>query len=508
MTSGAEEALAAGGASWTALVLWSSLMLALCVSLTRRARFVHALRSIPSPSGALPFLGNAMQLNCSLEDFFKKLVQWSKEFGDIYLVWVGSRPFIFLYRVESVQPLLSSSQHIDKSLEYQYLKPWLRDGLITSGGAKWRSRRKFLTPIFHSEMLRDYFGVAAREARVFVKCLRSELGKPEFDVIPYAKRAALDVICECAIGHNIHTQTNYKNEYHSAVQSITTISQIRFTNIWISNDFIFKKTALGKEHDRALNVIHSFVNKVIAERKLARSVRRDANSNSQSRRAETLLDMLLERTENGEQLTDEEILEEVNTFMFAGHDTVGTSVSWTLYALGRQPEYQDKIVQEYEEIFGPDREEIDYDELHKLVWLDACIKETWRVYPTAPLIARQIYNPITLQGTEIPVGSTVLVNSYLLHRDPRYFPEPEAYRPERFLPGQPKAPTFAYIPFSAGSRNCIGSKFATFETKLTLLALLRAYRFHAIDREDQLRFVSQIVLDNVGGIRLSITPRQ
>lgn len=97
--------------------------------------------------------------------------------------------------MESVQPLLSSSKHIDKSLEYQYLKPWLRDGLITSSGTKWHSRRKLMTPIFHSEMLRDYFDVAAREARVFVKCLIVELGKPEFDVIPYAKRAALDVIC-------------------------------------------------------------------------------------------------------------------------------------------------------------------------------------------------------------------------------------------------------------------------------------------------------------------------
>ena len=105
------------------------------------------------------------------------------------------------------------------------------------------------------------------------------------------------------------------------------------------------------------------------------------------------------------------------------------------------------------------------------------------------------------------MGSTVLVNSYLLHRDPRHFDEPNKFNPERFLPGKPKPPSFTYIPFSAGSRNCIGSKFATIELKVTLLALLRAYKFRAIDSEDRLRFVSQLVLENVGGIRLSITPR-
>lgn len=111
-------------------------------------------------------------------------------------------------------------------------------------------------------------------------------------------------------------------------------------------------------------------------------------------------------------------------------------------------------------------------------------------------------------GKYIPPGSTVLVNSYLLHRDPRYFPDPEVYRPERFLPDRPKLPPYVFIPFSAGSRNCIGSKFATFVIKFAVLSILKAFHVEALDKEDELRFISELVLINANGLRLKLTPRE
>lgn len=112
-----------------------------------------------------------------------------------------------------------------------------------------------------------------------------------------------------------------------------------------------------------------------------------------------------------------------------------------------------------------------------------------------------------LVGNEIPPGSTVLINSYLLHRDPRHFLDPDVYRPERFLPDGPKLPPYAFIPFSAGSRNCIGSRFAASVIKVAALSVLKAFRVEAFDTEDQLRFISELVLVNANGLRLKITPR-
>lgn len=496
--------LLAGG-SWVTIFLSFCLLSLFLVLLVQRGKFLYALRKVPYPT-ALPVIGNAYQLNCSQEEFFKKLVKWADEFGDIFLVWVGLRPFIFLYRVEAVQPLLNSSIHIDKSLEYQYLQPWLGTGLLTSTGEKWHFRRKLLTPTFHSGLLEVYLKTVKEETSVLISCLEKETGK-WFDVVPYAKRVALDIICDTAMGYKLNAQrTDSKNGYVEAVNKLASIMQMRFTNVWVSSDSIFKLTKAGKEHDHSIQVIQKFVAKVIAERKAEWKIKRDDNFNDSTKKKRALLDLLLEMSHNGTVLSDEDIREEVNTFMYAGHDTMATSISWTLYALGRHPEYQEKILEEYNDVL--DTAEITLENIQKLTWLEACIKEQWRLYPVAPLIARQIYKPIEILGNKIPPGSTVLINSYLLHRDDRHFPEPHLYRPERFLSDSPKLPPYAFIPFSAGSRNCIGWKFATLVIKVAILSLLKAFRVEALDTEDQLRFISELVLVNANGIRLKITPRE
>lgn len=492
------------GGSWVTVFLSTCLLSLFLVLLTQRGKFLYALRNVPYPT-ALPVIGNAYQLNCTQEDFFQKLIKWAYQFGDIYLVWVGLRPFIFLYRVEAVQPLLSSSVHIDKSLEYQYLKPWLGEGLVTSTGEKWHFRRKLLTPTFHSGLLEVYLKTVKEETSVLISCLEKEVGK-WFDVVPYAKRAALDIICDTAMGYKLNAQRNSKNEYIKAIDKIASIVQMRFVNVWLSSDSVFKLTKAGQEHDNSIRVIQEFVDKVIAERKVEWKHKCDGNFNDPTKKRRALLDLLLEMSHNGTVLSDEDIREEVNTFMYAGHDTMATSISWTLYALGRYPQYQEKILEEYNDVLGSG--EITLENIQKLTWLEACIKEQWRLFPVAPLIARQIYKPIEIMGNQIPPGSTVLINSYLLHRDPRHFPEPHIYRPERFLPDGPKLPPYAFVPFSAGSRNCIGWKFATLVIKVAILSMLKAFHVEALDREEQLRFISELVLVSANGLRLKITPRE
>ncbi|KAL0133137.1 hypothetical protein PUN28_000715 [Cardiocondyla obscurior] len=444
-------------------------------------------------------------INLSISEFFQNLVKWSQKYGDIFLIWVGLRPFIFLYKVEAVQPLLSSSVHIDKSLEYEYLKPWLGTGLVTSNGEKWHFRRKLLTPSFHNSLLEIYLKNVKEETNVLISCLQKEAGK-WFDVVPYAKRATLDIICDTAMGYKLNAQRNSKNEYVKAVDKIASIVQMRFVNVWISSDTIFKLTKAGKEHDHAIKVIQEFVDKVIAKKKTEWMHHKgDDNFNGSTKKRRALLDLLLDVSNNGTILSDEDIREEVNTFMYAGHDTMATSISWTLYALGRHPEYQEKILNEYNDELG--MAEITLENVQKLTWLEACIKEQWRMYPVAPLIARHIYKPIEIMGNQIPPGSTALINSYLLHRDERYFPDPHVYRPERFLSDGPKLPPYAFIPFSAGSRNCIGWRFATLVIKAVVLSVLKTFRVEAFDKEDQLRFISELVLVNANGIRLKVIPR-
>ncbi|XP_047369372.1 cytochrome P450 4c3-like isoform X2 [Vespa velutina] len=399
----------------------------------------------------------------------------------------------FIYAVRNIPqpislPLIGNAYQLNSTLE----------------GEVWYHSRKLLTPTFHSGLLEDYLNSATNEVKIMISCLEKEIGK-SFDIVPYAKRAMLDVICDSAMGYQLNAQTNLFNEYVLAVTRMSQIMQYRFTNVWTSFNLIFRLTKLGREHDHALKVIHSFVDKIIAERKQEWINNQNDDSDKPMKKHRALLDLLLEISKDGTILTDTNIRDEVNTFMFAGHDTTATSISWILYALGRRPEYQEQILDEYDEIVGD--KEITLETLNKLVLLEACIKESWRLYPVVPLIARQIYNPIKILGHNIPVGSTVLINSYLLHRDVRYFPEPDVYKPERFLPSSPKLPSYTFIPFSAGSRNCIGSKFATMVVKVFILSILKSYHIESLVTEDKLRLISELVLVNKDGIKLKITPR-
>ncbi|KAF3422421.1 LOW QUALITY PROTEIN: hypothetical protein E2986_02542 [Frieseomelitta varia] len=418
------------------------------------------------------------------------MITWGRELGDIYLIWVGMRPFIFLYKAEAIQPLLSSSVHIDKSLEYEYLRPWLGSGLVTSTGEKWHFRRKLLTPTFHSGLLEIYLKTTIREAQILVSCLSKEVGKPEFDIVPYAKRATLDIICDSSMGCNINAQKNFENEYVSAVNTLASISQRRFLDVWMSFDLIFKLTTWGKRHDHALGVTHEFINKIIAERKAEWKAKKSGNFYERPQKRQALLDLLLELSKDGKVLTDDDIRDEVNTFMFAGHDTTATSVSWILYALGRHPQYQQiNLVRR----------------MHKRI-LETLSGNT--AHRQTDLSSYYNFINIFILGHKIPIGSTVLVNSFLLHRDARYFSEPDSYRPERFLPDGPRYPSYAFIPFSAGSRNCIGWKYATMIVKVLILHVVKNFQVESLDTEDQLRFISELVLHNADGLRLKISPRK
>ncbi|XP_015185916.1 PREDICTED: cytochrome P450 4c3-like [Polistes dominula] len=489
---------------WTAWILSWSLIIFIASFIINHIIFSIAVWRIPHPK-ALPLIGNAYQLNCNSEEFFSNLIKWQEEYGQIYLIWVGMRAFIFLYRVETVKPLLENSDNIDKSLEYRHLIPWLGTGLITSNGEKWHSRRKLISSTFHKHSLEDYFSCAMNEVNIMINCLRKEIDK-SVDIVPYAKRAALDVICDSSMGYRLDAQTTLYNEYVLAVDKLSHITQYRFTSLWASKDFLFKWSNLGKEYDRALRVVHNFVDQVIAERKRERGNNENNNYDKPTKRNKHLLDSLLDISSNGTILTDTDIRDEVNTFMFAGHDTTATSISWVLYALGRNPQYQQRILDEYDEIIGSD--ELTNVNIKTLRLLEACIKETWRMYPVAPLIARQIYKPIKILGVTVPAGATVLINSYLLHRDPQNFPEPDVYRPERFLSDNPPNSPYAFIPFSAGNRNCIGKNLAPIVVKVFIISILKAYHIESLIPEDKLRLKAELVLVNNDGVPLKITPRE
>lgn len=501
------------GYAWIGLLFTIVSICALIYGLFNRYKFVKAFVDIPGPA-AIPIFGNAFQLTGSQAEFFQLLIKYSKSHDGMFRLWIGQKPFVFIHKAEAVQPLLSSSLHIDKSLEYKLLHELLGNGLVTGTGPRWHLHRKLLTPVFHYSILEEYLQPARRCSEILVNRLTKQINPVSFNIVPFAKAMALDFICEITMGYQLNSQLNSNLDYVHAIEELMSIAQRRFITPWLKPDSLFKLSSYYRRHHKSLEVVTSFSSKIIRDRKRKyaenQSISTDENKNLTNGKDQTFLDLLLAASENGSLLNDNDIQEEVNTFIFAGHDTTATTVSWALYMLGLHPEMQDKIIEELNKElpqFGSNR--LTVSDLSKLNYLECCIKETLRLYPAVPIIARHLTTPINILGCDLPTGTTVLVNTYSLHRDAKYFPEPNAFIPERFShdSSKPDRHPFSYIPFSAGLRNCIGQKLAMMTVKIIIATILKEFRVKAIVPEEELKLVAEVVLINENGIRIAIEHR-
>ncbi|XP_077521032.1 cytochrome P450 4c3-like isoform X2 [Amblyomma americanum] len=340
--------------------------------------------------------------------------------------------------------------------------------------------------------------------------------KKKFDVVPLITLCTLDIICETIMGTTISAQSNEHSPYVEAVNRMGELFVERVFRPVLQVDFIYRLTPMGKESAKCLNTLHAFTRKVIAERKQELRNELDSgvisleddSSEGGRKKARPFMDLLLlEHFKNN--ITEEGIREEVDTFMFEGHDTTAMGISWALFLIGHHPREQQLIHEELDLIFGEDRERhVTSEDLKQMKYLECALKECQRIYPSVPLITRACMEPFTVGGTTLPKGSIINVETYFLHRDPEVFPKPEEFHPERFFPENAKGRhPYAYIPFSAGPRNCIGQRFALAEEKIVVANILRRFRVQSLDQRDQVALVSEMVLRPRTGLRIKFTPR-
>lgn len=473
------------------------------------------LRKLPGPKDDF-IIGNALVIsNISAVTIMKLGREYAQKFSGIYRFWAFPFGAVNLYSPGDIEIILSNMKYHEKSGIYSFLRPWLGNGLLLSKGNLWQERRKILTPAFHFNILKQFSIILAENSQRLVETLESKVGKP-IDVVPVLSEYTLLSICETAMGTQLNKETSYESRcYKTAIYELGQMFFQRFINLFLYSDFIFYSTALGKKLMTHLNVLHSFTKRVINDRKeyidkYGISIP-DLNDNDEyvykKKRKTAMLDLLIQAEKDG-LIDNVGIQEEVDTFMFEGHDTTASGLTFCLMLLANHKDVQDKIIEELDEIFGDSTRPADMNDLSKMRYLDCCIKESLRLYPPVHFISRSIDEPIKLSNYDIPPGIFCHVHIYDLHRREDLFPNASKFDPERFLPENcvGRHP-YAYIPFSAGPRNCIGQKFAMMEMKSAVAEILRRFELLPVTRPSDIVLSADLVLRNDGPVNVTFVKR-
>jgi len=220
-----------------------------------------------------------------------------------------------------------------------------------------------------------------------------------------------------------------------------------------------------------------------------------------------MLDTLL-GAENEDLIDHQGICDEVNTFMFEGYDTTSTCLTFTLLMLSLHEEVQQRCFEELQNI-SKNIEDLSVFDFNNLVYLECVIKESLRLYPPVPFFGRFCTEECVVNGLIMPKGAQINIHSFDIMRDPRHFPNPTAFQPDRFLPeNSVDRHPFAFIPFSAGQRNCIGQKFAILEMKVLLVSILQKFKLLPVMRLEDIILEYGIVLRSQTKLKIGLQRRQ
>lgn len=484
-------------------------------------RIYRAISAIPRPEPGHWLSGNSEAFVDRVQ-LRERRLGWRKAHPRIYHLDAGlGTLMVFVPNPETVAPIFRSSNCPKDSLFYGNLKPWLGDGLLVSRGKKWARDRRLLTNCFHFDILRGYVDVYTDAVNVMLrKWADASANGKSVDVTSSCTMLTLDIIMRCAMGFESNCQLELDNveisqeaAYAEAVVKISHAMLARAQNVLhmlMSNFLYLNFTSNGRDLARLLKTIHGMSQHLIQER---RAALQDDTSTGSRKRYRDFLDVLLTvKDEDGIGLSDTEIREQVDTFLFRGHDTTASAMQWTIYYLAQHEDLQEKCRHEVTEVLQQDTEgsalgTLTHEKLGELKYLTQFIKETLRIASSVPFSSRELGEDMNIDGYHLPAGTLVEIAYADIHMAEEYWPEPFKFDPDRFSPEQNKGQhPFAFVPFSAGPRNCIGQSMAMDELKTTTALILSQFQIHPDPKQPDPQWVPAMIARPLPNIKVCLSP--
>jgi len=381
------------------------------------------------------------------------------------------------------------------ALQLRVLAPGLGRGLLTADGEDWRAQRRALAPLFSPRQILSFAPAIDRVAAAAVERLAPRGEGRVLDVAPQMARLTLEVLEQTLFSQGLGRDPS---EFQRAVSRyFDTIGRIDPLDLIGAPQFLPR---FGRMRGRdTLDFFARAVDDIIGARKALLA--------SGAAAPHDILTLLLgaRDPETGEGIAADDVRANIVTFIGAGHETTANALTWTLYLLSQAPDWRERVEAEIDAHFDPANPAALAEALPAT---KAVIEETLRLYPPAAMLSREAIGPDTLAGRHIRAGTVVTVSPFLLHRHRTLWKDPDAFDPNRFLGANREAiDRYAYIPFGAGPRVCIGMGFAMLEMTMALGHLLRALRFelapgHVVSP------VARVTLRPAGGMKMIVRRRR
>lgn len=427
-------------------------------------------------------------------DPIAQMRQWQRSYGDIVQLRLGPQRFIWLFHPDLAREVLitQAKRFRRAGRQVEVLRQWDGDGLVTSDGEAWLRQRRLVQPAFHHARFPAYAQAMATAGSAltdrWLKALPAEVELNET-----MTDLTLAIMAQTFFGADLSAEARHLGE---AVAFLSEVA-MRETGQFVSLPAWLPLPSLRRKR-QVIAYLSDTIDGLIAARRQSGDDRGD------------LLSMLLRARDeegDGRGLSDLEVRHEALTLFLAGHDTTAGTLPWIWYLLASHPEAEARLHEELDRVLAgrlPTAED-----LPQLAYTQRVVKETLRLYPQAyVLFARVAAQDLELGGYAIPRGSQLFPVPYLIHHDDRWFPAPQAFDPDRFLPERFDAlPPCAWIPFGAGPRACIGAAFATMEMVLIVATLASRLRLTPAPGQGVPEPHALFSLRPKGGLRMRVERR-
>lgn len=411
------------------------------------------------------------------------MLQNAQKYGGFYAIWFGDQPIYVVSDPTLVREILvERAREFHKAdLVKTAVGAFAGNGLFTNEDDFWRRQRKLAQPAFHHKRIAAYGETMVQRT---LAMLATWQDGSTLDIAHEMMKLTLDIVNKTLFNVDVRAQADHIGDLMAVILTAADDRINNYNPIW-GRLFRTKK----RREAAATQEFFTIIDGIIAEH------RRDGEDTGD------LLSMLMAaRDDEGNFMSEQQLRDEVITLFVAGHETTANALAWALYLVSKHPVVEAKLLAEVARLHGKTPS---IEDLAQLPYSEQVVKEAMRLYPPAGSITRQPIHDIELAGYPIAQGSMITLATYVMHRDPTLYPEPECFDPERFLPeNESKRPRLAYLPFGGGPRVCIGNSFAMMEARLVLATILQ--QASLLPPAKRVRAEQMFTLRPQGGLKMKV----